>query len=67
MRFANGSALLNHFFIRLGFLQDWAAICPEPRRQEVFDALEARLNALAIEGDGLALSIPMLYLDAVKD
>lgn len=66
MRFADGSALLRHSFIRLGFLPDWAGLCPPDRVEEVFGLLERRLNALAARTGDLSLSIPMLCVRAFK-
>jgi SAM-dependent methyltransferase len=66
MRFANGSALLRHYFIRLGFLPDWAGICPPEHVEEVFGLLERRLNELAARAGALSLSVPMLCVQALK-
>jgi hypothetical protein len=66
MRFADGSALLRHHFIRLGFLPDWAEVCPPDRRAEIFGLLEQRLNALASRTGALSLSVPMLCIQALK-
>lgn len=66
MRFADGSALLRHYFIRLGFLPDWGEVCPHERRDEVFAIVEARLNALAAKSGAVSLRIPMLCIQAVK-
>jgi ubiquinone/menaquinone biosynthesis C-methylase UbiE len=66
MRFADGSTLLRHHFIRLGFLPDWAEVCPADRREEIFELLEQRLNALASRAGALSLSVPMLCIQALK-
>lgn len=66
MRFADGSALLRHYFIRLGFLPDWAGLCPPARVEEVFGLLEHRLNLLAAKTGALSLSVPMLCMQASK-
>lgn len=59
MRFANGTALLNHYFIRLGFLDAWKQVVAG-REREVFSKLRDRLDAA---GD-LELTIPMAYVEA---
>jgi len=59
MRFANGSALLNHYFIRLGFLDGWKKLVPG-REEEVFTALRGALD----ERGELLLTIPMAYIEA---
>jgi ubiquinone/menaquinone biosynthesis C-methylase UbiE len=66
MRFADGSAFLRHHFIRLGFLPDWAGICPPGRVAEVFGILERRLNETAAAAGALSLSIPMLCMQGWK-
>ncbi|TDU88490.1 methyltransferase family protein [Kribbella voronezhensis] len=58
MRFADGTALLNHYFIKLGFLDGWLAIAG----QEVLDAVEQELNR---RGE-VSLTVPAACFDAVK-
>ena len=58
MRFANGTALFNHYFIRLGFLDAWKQVVPGNERP-VFRELLRRLDA----GE-LRLTIPMAYVEA---
>jgi ubiquinone/menaquinone biosynthesis C-methylase UbiE len=63
MRFASGTAMLNHHFIKLGFLDAWKAIAPDATR-DVFARLRAALDEHArIEGE-LRLTIPMAYIEA---
>ena len=64
MRFADGSALLNHHFIKLGFLDAWKSVVAG-REREVFRALIERLNELAGRKGELRLTIPMVYIEAV--
>ena len=59
IRFADGSALLRHHLIRMGFLADWKALIPQESVEEVFSRLEVRLNAAAARRGDLALTIPM--------
>lgn len=66
MRFADGSALLRHAFIRLGFVPAWKELAPADAVEETFRALEARLNTLAAQRGSLDLTIPMAYLAAHK-
>ncbi|MEA2571062.1 MAG: hypothetical protein QOI24_3063 [Acidobacteriota bacterium] len=61
MRFADGSALLNHHFIKLGFLDAWKQLAPE---RELFAKLRDALDATAREQGELRLTIPMAYLEA---
>jgi arsenite methyltransferase len=60
MRFANGTALLNHYFIKLGFLDAWKKVVAGSER-EVFRRLRDALDA---RGE-LRLTIPIAYVEAV--
>lgn len=60
MRFASGTALLNHHFIKLGFLDAWKKVVPPGEEPRVFAELQRRLD----ERGELALTIPMAYLEA---
>jgi ubiquinone/menaquinone biosynthesis C-methylase UbiE len=63
MRFANGTALLNHYFIKLGFLDAWKKVVPENER-EVFTRLRNALDDLASRNGELRLTVPMAYVQA---
>lgn len=58
LRFANGSALLRHHFIRLGFLPGWAQVVPADRVPATFAALERALDDEAARRGELRLTIP---------
>jgi ubiquinone/menaquinone biosynthesis C-methylase UbiE len=57
-RFVDGSSLLCHHFIRLGFVPAWKSIAPEGAVEPTFAALEHRLNTIAAARGELALTIP---------
>ncbi len=59
MRFADGSALLRHHFIRLGFVQAWKSIAAADSVEKTFERLEKELNTIAAKHGELALTIPM--------
>ena len=63
MRFADGTALLNHHFIKLGFLDGWKKVVPG-REPIVFARLRDALNDLAARQGELRLTIPMAYIEA---
>lgn len=65
MGFADGSAFLNHHFVKLGWLSSFRDIIEESEREKVFSLLEPKLNHISQE-NGLVLSVPMLYLSGVK-
>jgi len=64
MRFASGTALLNHHFIKLGFLDAWKKVVPG-REIEMFLRLKSRLDEVAASNGELALTIPMAYIEGV--
>jgi ubiquinone/menaquinone biosynthesis C-methylase UbiE len=66
MRFADGSSLFRHYFIRLGFVQEWANVVDADKVQTVFSALENNLNSYAQERGELSLTIPMACVEGVK-
>jgi ubiquinone/menaquinone biosynthesis C-methylase UbiE len=63
MRFADGTALLNHHFIKLGFLDAWKKVVPG-LEAETFSRLRERLNDLTRREAELRLTIPMAYVEA---
>jgi ubiquinone/menaquinone biosynthesis C-methylase UbiE len=64
LRFLDGSALLRHWFIKVGFLDAWRRVVTPGEEKQVFARLEANLNRLAEKRGELALTIPMAYLEA---
>lgn len=58
MRFASGTALLNHYFIKLGFLDAWKKVVPGSEAI-VFSRLRDRLDLGEVR-----LTIPMAYFEA---
>lgn len=65
-RFVNGSALLCHNFIRLGFVPAWKSVAQPGAVAETFAALEQRLNQMARERGELSLTIPAACIHARK-
>lgn len=63
LRFADGRALLNDWFVKMGFLDAWKAVVPG-REVEIFLRLERALEQEAQAGAGLDLTIPMAYIEA---
>jgi ubiquinone/menaquinone biosynthesis C-methylase UbiE len=65
-RFSNGTAMLNHFFMKLAFLPSWKAILPSNRAEEIFDRIEKKLNEQAKALGEFKLSIPFVLINALK-
>ncbi len=66
MRYANGTAMLRHYFVKLAFLNGWKHVMPAADRQRVFTELEARLNRMAEAAGVLEVTIPMAYVEGEK-
>ena len=65
-KFVDGTALLNHYFIRLAFMGSWIALLPQNRVSEIFGMVESALNKQADILGGIKLSIPYVLIDAIK-
>lgn len=65
-KFSNGTAMLNHYFIRLAFMDSWIKILPKDKLGQIFDTIEIRLNEQAKILGEIKLSIPFVLINAVK-
>lgn len=66
MRYADGTSLLQHYFVRLGFSGGWKDVIDEPDVPTVFAELERRLNDYARGRGSLDLTVPMACFTAVR-
>jgi len=64
--FVDGTAMLNHHFIRLAFLDSWKSIVPADRQAEVFGLIEKELNARSAKDGILTLGVPFAVIDCRK-
>jgi ubiquinone/menaquinone biosynthesis C-methylase UbiE len=64
MRFVDGSAMLRHSLVKW-FLDGWRQAVGAGNKREVFNALEARLNAAAERDGCVQMTVPMLYLEGI--
>lgn len=60
--YTNGSAMLNHSFIRLAFLEPWIKLLPADRVETVFSETEQMLNEQS-KNKGMILTIPFACID----
>ena len=65
-KFANGTAMLNHYFIRLAFMDSWIKLLPQDKVEQIFDTIELRLNEQSQIFGGIKLSIPFVMINAIK-
>ncbi len=66
MRFLNGSAMFNHFFIRLAFWDSWEKILSPDDRKLIFQILEDKLNKISSMNGALNLTVPYVCIDCRK-
>lgn len=66
MRYLDGTAMLNSFLTVIGFLPGWRSVVPSEAEKEVFDMLEKKLNEQADWDGELKMTVPVLYVEAVK-
>lgn len=66
MRYYNGTAFLNHPYIIIGFIDAWRNMFEEEDKERFFDNFERNLNEYSNQHGELRLTIPMLYIEAVK-
>ncbi len=66
LRYVDGTAMLNNFLTIAGFLPGWRSVVPPEAESEVFDLIEKKLNEQAEWDDELKMTVPILYVDAVK-
>lgn len=65
-KFVDGTTLLNHYFIRLAFLEGWKSIVPDHKQETVFEQVEAKLNQLAKKQGVIKLSVPFVVINAKR-
>jgi hypothetical protein len=58
--------MLNHFFIRLAFMDSWIKLLPEEKVEQVFDRVEMRLNERSRLLGEMKLSIPFVVINTIK-
>ncbi len=66
MKFVDGSAFLNHHFVKLGWVTTWISLFPKEELQVIFSALEQSLNDFSTKNNGLTLTVPMAFIEGEK-
>ncbi len=64
-RFVDGTAMFNHFFIKLSFLDSWKKITGF-HTPKVFSMLEKEINKISAKSDGFQMSVPFATVDCRK-
>jgi ubiquinone/menaquinone biosynthesis C-methylase UbiE len=65
-KFSNGTAMLNHYFIKFAFMKSWKEILPQNKVEEIFKIIEIKLNKCAEHFGGIKLSIPFVLINCIK-
>lgn len=65
-KFVDGTAMLNHYFIRLAFIGSWKDILPSERQSEIFEKIENELNSKSRTDGIMKLSVPYVVIDCKK-
>ncbi len=65
-KFVNGTAMLNHYFIRMAFLNSWISILPPEKVEKTFDFIELKLNEKSQKSGPIKISIPFVVIDSIK-
>jgi arsenite methyltransferase len=66
MKFVDGTAFLNHHFVKLGWLSSWTNLFSKEDLQDIFTVLQNNLNIYSQKNDGLNLTVPMLFIEGEK-
>lgn len=66
MKFADGRAMLDYFFIRLCFLESWTNIVKEVDKELVFERIIKELDIIADQKGEILLSVPFALIKAEK-
>jgi arsenite methyltransferase len=64
--FTDGTAMFNHFLIKLAFIDSWKELVPEEKQNDLFAELVERLNQLSKINGSLKLTIPFTIIDCGK-
>lgn len=64
--FTNGTAMFNHFLVKLAFLGSWKEIVSEEKHAEIFGEVESQLNKIAERFGSIKLTIPYVLMDCEK-
>ena len=65
-RFADGTAMLNYYLIKLAFLEPWKSVIRKEDIERVFSFIEIKLNDIAGLKGELRLKIPFVSFDCRK-
>lgn len=65
--FADGSTMLQYYFIRLAFLNSWKNIVSTNERSKIFKIIEDKMNKIAEKQGYFKLTIPYYVIDSERN
>jgi arsenite methyltransferase len=65
-RFADGTAMFNHYFLRLSFIPQWIKFLPQDKLNFLFDTIENKLNEEAKEYGFVKLTVSFIVVEVTK-
>ncbi len=65
-RFSDGTAMLDHSFVKMALMPDWKEILPDESRETVFGKIEAKLNEIADQAGSLSMHVPFLIMNCQR-
>jgi len=65
-RYLNATAMFNHSFIRLAFMDSWIDLVPASKVNKIFTQVENRLNIKAQNNGEMTLTVPFVLIEAEK-
>lgn len=66
LSYVDGTAFFNHFLTRRGFFDGWRSVLEPGQQDAVFARMESVLNQRAGAEGPIAMTVPMVYMEAAK-
>ncbi|NWJ52103.1 MAG: class I SAM-dependent methyltransferase [Bacteroidetes bacterium] len=61
-KFADGTSMLNHYFIRLAFIGGWKNIIPTDKQSTIFKIVEEKMNQQSSKDGFFRMSVPFYVI-----
>lgn len=61
-KFTDGTCMLNHYFIRLAFIEGWKNIIPIDKQKAIFEIVEEKMNRQASRDGFFRMSVPFYVI-----
>lgn len=64
--FSDGTAMLEHSFVKTALMPHWKEILPDDVRETVFGKIETKLNEIAGKAGSLTMQVPFLIINSER-